>query len=120
MSASLKPSGAGWLWSERELARAKELRREGFTVAAISGTLQAEFGTVRTAMGVQQMFTNLRRRGEAVAPLPAKQVMERKAELILANTTRRECLAEGRKHWFDSWGPGNRICSDCKRLGSWW
>lgn len=126
MSASLKPepTGGGWLWSAPELARAKELRREGFTAATIAGTLKAEFGTIRSAMSVQQVFTNLRRLGQAVAPAPMKQVManhaKRQAELVVANTVRRECLSGGRGHWFDSEGAHHRICSDCKRQGSWW
>lgn len=123
MSASLKvePFGRGFIWTQAEMGRAKELRREGYTGATIAGILRQEFGTARTRSGIETMFRNLKRRGET---LPARTDPARKratlSEVAAANTIRRECLANGRGHWFDSEGPGNRICPKCKSLGTWW
>lgn len=114
--------GGGWTWTDAELARAKELRREGYTVGTIAGMLRAEFGSERTGLAVQAVFRNLRQRGLAVETVSdhdraAAREKHRQAELAAANLVRRKCLRCG--GGFDSHGPGNRVCSSCKSTEVW-
>lgn len=114
--AERKPTGNGYAWTEAELARAKALRREGYTHGTIAGLLREEFGTERTGQGVQSLWQTLRQRGEVVetvADHDRAAVRERRAELAAANTVRRRCLRCG--DGFDSWGAGNRLCGECRR-----
>jgi hypothetical protein len=122
MSAHQQPTGGGLPWSGAELARAKALRRVGYTHGTIAGMLRAEFATERTGSAVQKLFVALRQRGLVVetvsdADRAAAREKARQAELAVANLVRRRCL-RCRDH-FDSWGPGNQVCGDCKSSEAW-
>jgi hypothetical protein len=124
VSAQRQATGGGFTWTEQELARAKALRREGYTHGTIAGMLRTEFGSDRTGMALQRLFCALRRDGLVVETVEDHDrqdvrrralVREQQAELKAANSLRRSCLrCRGE---FDSHGAGNRICEDCKRHG---
>jgi hypothetical protein len=117
-----QPSGTGYVWTAAELARAKELRREGYTHGTIAGLLREEYGTGRSGDGVRKLFLNLRQRGVVVETVAehervAAREKHRATELARANLVRRKCLrCSG---GFDSYGPQNRVCSDCKASEAW-
>lgn len=128
MSASVRPSRPPppppneYTWTAPELARAKDLRFEGYTHGTIAGMLREEFGTLRTRHGVQKMFSNLKRRSPSDEPKPrassgARPSMAKPSEVQAANATRRMCLSCTNP--FDSEGPGNRICLNCKASDRW-
>lgn len=128
MSAAfdLRSTGSGWAWTEAEIVRAKELRTEGFTAASIAGALSAEFGTQRTGNAVEKCLAKQRRPDHFRAADVARKVLVRKAEKVQLTvvpkaTTRRRCLGPVCHGvlWFDSEGPGHRVCSDCKRSVIW-
>lgn len=129
MSASLKNPCGGWLWGAAEIARAKQLRREGGTFPAVAVALSAEFNTQRTTESVSKLFAKLRRPAEMRADDAARKAAARRAvrleaqaaQLVTVKVVRLECLAGGRGHYFDSWSASaNRVCDDCKRSGTWW
>lgn len=106
MSASVRPQanpGSGFVWTEAELARAKQLVSEGYTHGTVAGFLRQEFGTDRSGLAVQKMFSALRLRSGASV----------KAQLVTANTRRRPCLTC--RAPFDSEGPHNHVCMPCKQ-----
>ena len=76
MSAALIPTGNGWAWTEAEVERAKQLRRQGHTYASIAPILAAEFRTARSKLGVEKLFRRLRTgcqnvvRGKIVRAIP--------------------------------------------------
>jgi hypothetical protein len=122
MSAHQQPTGGGWTWADAELARAKDLRREGYTHATIAGFLRREFSTERSGVSVQKLFTGLRQRGLVVETVSdhdkqAAREKHRQAELAAANLVRRQCLRC--RGAFDSWGAGKRICADCRASEAW-
>ena len=117
MSAQRQAVGGGYAWTDAELARAKELRREGYTHGTIAGFLRREFGTERTGLGVQKLFTSLRQRGLVVETVSdherqAARARHRQAEVAAANLVRRRCLRCG--SGFDSSWAGHRVCDECK------
>jgi hypothetical protein len=126
VSAAIRPAPPNdFLWSDAEVARAKQLRREGGTHPAVAAALRAEFGTARTTHAVQKLFARLRRPDEMRAENAAHKAAARLStraqaqagRVVVAKTVQRECLASGRGHYFDSEGPHHRICDACKRLG---
>jgi hypothetical protein len=109
-------------WSEAELDRVKQLRREGYTFATVAGMLGAEFGTKRTGPTIQKLVFALRKKGEVVETQDDRErlrarVRKESRELAIANAVRRKCLSCQRP--FDSDGPGNRICGRCKATEAW-
>jgi tRNA(Ile2) C34 agmatinyltransferase TiaS len=124
MSASHKPAPPNdFLWSDAEVARAKQLRREGGTHPAVAAALRAEFGTQRTTHAVQKLFARLRRPDEMRAENAAHKAAARLStraqaqvgRVVVAKTVQRHCLRC--RGGFESHGPGNRLCEECKRLG---
>jgi hypothetical protein len=109
-------------WSEAELGRVKQLRREGYTYATVAGFLRKEFGTACTGPTIQKLIAALRGKGLVVETREdhEKQAARQKraaAELAVANAVRRRCLSCSRG--FDSEGAGNRICAGCKQSEAW-
>jgi tRNA(Ile2) C34 agmatinyltransferase TiaS len=124
VSAAIRPAPPNeFLWSDAEVARAKQLRREGGTHPAVAAALRAEFGTQRTTHAVQKLFARLRRPDEMRAENAAHKAAARLSTRAqaqagrVAKTELRLCLRCGEA--FDSHGPFNRVCGDCKTSEAW-
>lgn len=112
------PTGRGWVWTTREIERAKQLCAEGVTHRVVAQVLTQEFGTARTKRSVWNFLKRLHDGLDPGSATRERMLQDQVAATANSNTVRRSCLMC--RGAFESEGAHNRVCAGCKRTERWW